>query len=310
MGPPPPSLPPFWASWWVGAAIVAVLCGVLALSWLQYDALDAPDPTTVADANAAEAPVLAVPAEQPGASGVRSPATTRSRGSVDRTEDKPRPERPDVSAAKPAGNPGRPSPAAGAEKAQATPRGSAPVAAPSRTRFEGSPAMQGDAPLSAQERAVTRSVMQSARVMLVTPPTSPPPGIAAPWVLPVTDYRLTAVFGQTGEYWATSHTGLDFAAPTGTPVVTVDAGTVTFAGTAGAYGLKIEVTHPDGSETWYSHLSRLDVSDGDLLQRGQQIGAVGATGNVTGPHLHLEVRTPAGEAIDPATALAERGAQV
>jgi murein DD-endopeptidase MepM/ murein hydrolase activator NlpD len=129
----------------------------------------------------------------------------------------------------------------------------------------------------------------------------------APWTTPVADYHLTAHFGETSRLWATIHTGLDFAAPTGTPVRAATAGTVTSVGWAGAYGNKIEITHPDGTETWYAHLSRTDVREGAQVATGAVIGAVGATGNVTGSHLHFEVRSDGGSALDPETVLQEHG---
>ncbi len=131
---------------------------------------------------------------------------------------------------------------------------------------------------------------------------------AGAWVKPLqAAYRITARFGQAGRLWSKDHTGVDLAAPTGTPVAAVGAGTVTHAGDAGAYGLKVEITHADGSQTWYAHLSRVGVEEGAAVQAGTPIGSVGATGNVTGPHLHLELRTSGGGAIDPVQALAAHG---
>jgi murein DD-endopeptidase MepM/ murein hydrolase activator NlpD len=128
------------------------------------------------------------------------------------------------------------------------------------------------------------------------------------WVLPMSSYRLTGRFGNRSSLWSTVHTGLDFAAPTGTPIHAVAGGEVTEAGWAGPYGYRTVVTLLDGTEIWFCHQSRIDVSVGNVLQRGERIGAVGSTGNVTGPHLHLEVR-PGGRApVDPADALAQHGA--
>lgn len=150
---------------------------------------------------------------------------------------------------------------------------------------------------------------QLAALLRTVAPTSPVQqwfGGAA-WTTPVADYHLTAHFGETSRLWATTHTGLDFAAPTGTPVRAATAGTVTSVGWAGAYGNKIEITHPDGTETWYAHLSRTDVRVGAQVATGAVIGAVGATGNVTGSHLHFEVRSDVGTALDPETVLGEHG---
>lgn len=94
------------------------------------------------------------------------------------------------------------------------------------------------------------------------------------------------------------HTGLDIAAPTGTPVAAAAAGVVVHAGPAGGYGNLITVRHADGSETRYGHLSEVRVAVGDRVAAGAAIGAVGSTGRSTGPHLHFEVRV-AGKAVDP-----------
>ncbi|MDO9377982.1 MAG: M23 family metallopeptidase [Nocardioidaceae bacterium] len=127
------------------------------------------------------------------------------------------------------------------------------------------------------------------------------------WVLPVAGYRLTARFGQSSSLWATVHTGLDFAAPSGTTIVSVARGTVKEVSYAGAYGNRTVVTLEDGTEVWYCHQSATRVSAGDPVDPGQPIGNVGSTGNVTGPHLHLEVRPGGGSPVDPEVALAEHG---
>ncbi|WP_204164461.1 M23 family metallopeptidase [Nocardioides daejeonensis] len=129
------------------------------------------------------------------------------------------------------------------------------------------------------------------------------------WHLPVVGYRLTARFGQSSGLWAHNHTGLDFAAPSGTPVMSVTNGTVTSVGYEGAYGNQIIVTTDDGTELWYCHLSAYGVQVGDTVTSGQVIGAVGSTGNSTGPHMHLEVRPGAGDPIDPYAALRANGVQ-
>ncbi|MFY0409069.1 M23 family metallopeptidase [Solicola sp. PLA-1-18] len=123
------------------------------------------------------------------------------------------------------------------------------------------------------------------------------------WVLPTTGYRLTARFGQSSSLWSTVHTGLDFAAPSGTKLVAVAKGTVTSVGFDGAYGNKTVLTLEDGTEIWYCHQSATSVTAGQEVQPGDTIGAVGSTGNVTGPHLHLEVRPGGGDPVDPAPVL-------
>lgn len=125
------------------------------------------------------------------------------------------------------------------------------------------------------------------------------------WLLPLASYRLTAGFGEWG-LWANSHTGQDFAAPQGTPIRAIGDGTVVSAGWDGPYGYKVAIEHPDGTVTWYAHMSRILRFDG-AVRRGQVIGLVGATGNVTGPHVHLEVRPGGGDPVPPLTWLRARG---
>ena len=126
-------------------------------------------------------------------------------------------------------------------------------------------------------------------------------------VLPTTGYHLTARFGQGGSRWANNHTGLDFAAPIGTPVRSVMAGEVIQAEFAGAYGRQVKVRHADGTVTSYSHMSEFTVSVGDSVAAGDQVGAIGVTGNTTGPHLHFEVLPNGGPAIDPEPWLRDHG---
>ncbi|MBC7631204.1 M23 family metallopeptidase [Aeromicrobium sp.] len=127
------------------------------------------------------------------------------------------------------------------------------------------------------------------------------------WVLPVTGYQITATFGQRSGLWATVHTGLDFAGPSGSTIVSVAAGTVKSAGYEGAYGNRTVVTLLDGTDIWYCHQSRIAVKPGDKVDPGQVIGYTGSTGNVTGPHLHLEVHPGGGPAVDPKPALIQHG---
>lgn len=127
------------------------------------------------------------------------------------------------------------------------------------------------------------------------------------WVKPLASYRLTATFGQSSGLWASTHTGLDFAAPVGTPIMSVTNGTVTSAEYAGAYGNQIIVTTDEGEELWYCHMNEFAVSVGDTVHSGDVVGYVGVTGNTTGPHMHLEVRPGAGDPVDPYAALVAHG---
>jgi murein DD-endopeptidase MepM/ murein hydrolase activator NlpD len=127
------------------------------------------------------------------------------------------------------------------------------------------------------------------------------------WQLPLSGYRLTATFGQCSGLWAHCHTGLDFAAPSGTPIKAIANGTITETDWAGAYGNRTVMTLEDGTEIWYCHQTSFAVKPGDAVVGGQTIGYVGSTGNSTGPHLHLEVRPGGGDAVDPQAAFSARG---
>lgn len=100
--------------------------------------------------------------------------------------------------------------------------------------------------------------------------------------------RISSWFGRRGRDW---HTGVDIAAPTGTPARAADRGVVVLAGWYGAYGRTVMVDHGGGRlMTLYGHLSRVAVRVGQSVEKGQVIGYVGCTGRCTGPHLHFEVR--------------------
>ena len=87
-----------------------------------------------------------------------------------------------------------------------------------------------------------------------------------------------------------AHQGVDYGAPVGTPVRSVGDGTVSYAGWQNGYGNVVEVQHAENRSTLYAHLSRIDVRKGERIAQGERIGAVGATGWATGPHLHFEFR--------------------
>mgnify|MGYP000845699134 CR=1 FL=1 len=103
------------------------------------------------------------------------------------------------------------------------------------------------------------------------------------------------------------HSGRDYAAPTGTPVLAVLPGTVVRSGWSGGYGLMVELDHAQQRRrTLYAHLSELTVKPGQWVRQGQQIGNVGSTGLSTGPHLHFELRqqgVSGWKAVDPAELL-------
>ncbi|MEU6357518.1 M23 family metallopeptidase [Streptomyces sp. NPDC047072] len=133
--------------------------------------------------------------------------------------------------------------------------------------------------------------------------------LAKQFTLPTSSYTITGTFGQAGSLWSSGyHTGLDFAAPTGTLIKAIHSGTITEAGWAGSYGYRTILTLDDGTELWFCHQSSISVSVGQKVATGDVIGRVGATGNVTGAHLHLEVH-PGGQAdgIDPMAWLRSKG---
>lgn len=120
-------------------------------------------------------------------------------------------------------------------------------------------------------------------------------------VTPVTG-TITSRFGAVSSIRSGAHTGTDIAAPSGTPIKAVASGTVTFAARSGSYGNLIKISHENGVETWYGHCSELYATEGQQVEAGEIIAAVGSTGNSTGPHLHLEIRVN-GIAVNPQTYL-------
>ncbi len=118
-------------------------------------------------------------------------------------------------------------------------------------------------------------------------------------VVPVTG-RISSRFGANESIRDHTHKGLDIAAVRGTPILATAAGTVTYAGWSGGYGYLVKIDHGNGVETYYGHCSKLYVSTGDAVEAGQEIAAVGSTGNSTGNHLHFEIRLN-GNQVNPQT---------
>jgi len=148
--------------------------------------------------------------------------------------------------------------------------------------------------LQAQE-SILESDLQAIEALARQPSTSPvaaPPPAAGTggWIWPVRG----SVTSEFGPRWGRLHAGIDIAAPNGTPIYAAQAGCVTFAGVQGGYGNLILIDHGGGTVTAYAHQSRLGASRGECVTAGQQIGAVGSTGNSTGNHLHFEVRVNGG----------------
>ncbi|WP_030747307.1 M23 family metallopeptidase [Streptomyces sp. NRRL F-5135] len=125
------------------------------------------------------------------------------------------------------------------------------------------------------------------------------------FALPVTQQGLSAQYGQAGVNWMSMHTGIDFPVSYGTPVMAATDGTVRTQYNS-AYGNMAIVTAPDGTETWYCHLSSTKIRSGSV-KAGEVIAYSGNSGNSTGPHLHFEVRPGGGAAIDPLAWLQSHG---
>lgn len=106
-------------------------------------------------------------------------------------------------------------------------------------------------------------------------------------------YRVHPILG-----YRRFHAGVDFGAPHGSTIYSADRGTVIFAGWYGGYGRSVVIDHGDSLTTLYAHTSRVFVQEGQTVERGQAIAAVGSTGLSTGPHLHFEVRRN-GEPVNP-----------
>ena len=160
---------------------------------------------------------------------------------------------------------------------------------------------------AAQEQAAREAAAQEQAAQAVPASATAVRSAVGTLVAPVAGAVPGDGFGESDSFWAHLHTGQDFAAPTGTPVVAVGDGSITSAGWAGAYGYRVVETLSDGTELWYCHLSAIGVGAGQVTA-GQPIARVGATGsNVTAPHLHLEVRPGGGEPVDPSTWLTAHG---
>ncbi|MBW5486309.1 peptidoglycan DD-metalloendopeptidase family protein [Streptomyces bambusae] len=123
--------------------------------------------------------------------------------------------------------------------------------------------------------------------------------------LPVAQHGLSAGYGQSGVNWMSLHTGIDFPVAYGTAVMAATDGTVRTQWNS-AYGNMVILTAPDGTETWYCHLSTAKIRSGKV-KAGDVIAYSGNSGNSTGPHLHFEVRPGGGSPVDPSSWLRAHG---
>lgn len=143
----------------------------------------------------------------------------------------------------------------------------------------------------AAKEAAMKALNASRARSLATTTTAAPSGSLNGMQLsiPVTG-TISSRFGSRSASRSTIHTGLDISAPNGTGIRPISAGTVTYAAYKGSYGNLIIIDHGNGVQSYYAHCSALYVSIGQSVDTGTTIGAVGSTGNSTGPHLHLEIR--------------------
>ncbi|HHW67535.1 peptidoglycan DD-metalloendopeptidase family protein [Defluviitalea raffinosedens] len=123
-------------------------------------------------------------------------------------------------------------------------------------------------------------------ILIVGTQTPPPKSATGSFKMPVSG-TLSSPFGSR---WGTFHAGIDLAAPIGTPVYAADGGVVVEAGWHGGYGYLVRIDHGNGFETYYGHTSKIYVTVGQKVAKGEKIAAVGSTGNSTGSHLHFEIR--------------------
>ncbi|MBQ0825816.1 M23 family metallopeptidase [Streptomyces tagetis] len=184
-----------------------------------------------------------------------------------------------------------------------------PAAAQSSSSSEGSASAKPAAPKPAAKPAEAPKPAAPAATTTTATPTQST-GTTGGYVSPVPGGAVGTPYHQTGSMWSSGyHTGTDFVVPTGTSLKAVGSGTVVSAGWGGAYGNQVVIKLADGHYAQYAHLSSISVSAGQSVTAGQQIGLSGATGNVTGPHLHFEIRTTPnyGSDIDPVAYLRSHG---
>lgn len=142
------------------------------------------------------------------------------------------------------------------------------------------------------ETVLSEPVQKIVRIGTQTPPT---------YIRPISGGRTSSQFGRRKapkKGASTNHKGIDWATPTGTAVMASSNGRVTRAGWLGSYGYVVYISHPDGRETRYAHLSKILVSAGQTVKQGQKIALSGNTGRSTGPHLHFEMRV-GGSPVNP-----------
>ncbi|MFF7995268.1 peptidoglycan DD-metalloendopeptidase family protein [Kitasatospora xanthocidica] len=195
----------------------------------------------------------------------------------------------------------------------AAPAADAAPAAPAKPAAPATQAAKPQAQVQVKTEAAKPAAPVQTQVQTAAPAqavTAAPVASTSGYVAPLANPVLGEAYGVAGSMWASGHhTGQDFVASTGTPLRAVANGVVVKAGNGGAYGNEVEIKLADGHYAEYAHLSVIGVTIGQTVTVGQQIGLSGATGNVTGPHLHFEIRTGSeyGSDIDPVAYLRAHG---
>ncbi|MEG2857910.1 MAG: peptidoglycan DD-metalloendopeptidase family protein, partial [Clostridia bacterium] len=138
-------------------------------------------------------------------------------------------------------------------------------------------------------KKLSSKVMQAPVTQIVLVGTKPAPVRVATGVFrrPTGDCVISSNYGYRRSEF---HTGVDFALPSGSAVVAADGGTIAYAGWKGDYGNLVIISHGNGLQTYYGHNSRLTVTTGQQIAKGEQIAEIGSTGRSTGPHCHFEIR--------------------
>lgn len=165
--------------------------------------------------------------------------------------------------------------------------------------FEGTITKEGGVEIDREGEVIEERPKVRNKIILVGTAERPKTAPTGTYAMPIGAYTLTSTFGPR---WGRMHTGLDMAAPTGSPIYASDGGTVVRAGYSGGYGNCVDIDHGNGRVTRYGHCSKLLVGVGEQVYQGQNIALVGSTGNSTGPHLHFEVILN-GTAVNPAPKL-------
>ena len=161
--------------------------------------------------------------------------------------------------------------------------------------FEGTITKQSGEIVKREGEVVDETRKVQNKIILVGTAERPKTAATGTFAIPCERYTLTSGFGPR---WGRAHTGLDMAAPIGTPIYASDGGTVITSGYSGAYGMCIDIDHGNGYVTKYGHCSKLLVNVGEKVYQGQQIALMGSTGRSTGSHLHFEI-IQNGSRIDP-----------